>query len=96
MTDFVTCHRLKVAVNLHRFIEEEVLPGTGLDPAAFWEGFDALVHDLVPRNRELLAERKRLQAELDKWHKAHPGPISDMPAYRDFLSSIGYLQPVPQ
>ncbi|KTB78339.1 malate synthase G [Pseudomonas syringae] len=96
MTDFVTCYRLKVAVNLHRFIEEEVLPGTGLAPAAFWEGFDVLVHDLAPRNRELLAERKRLQAELDKWHKAHPGPISDMPAYRDFLSSIGYLQPVPQ
>ncbi|SDX43210.1 malate synthase [Pseudomonas syringae] len=96
MTDFVKCHRLKVAVNLHRFIEEDVLPGTHLDTQAFWEGFDALVHDLAPRNRELLAERERLQAELDTWHKAHPGPISDMPAYRNFLSSIGYLQPEPQ
>ncbi|KAA8709015.1 malate synthase G [Pseudomonas cannabina] len=96
MTDFVKCHRLKVAVNLHRFIEEDVLPGTHLDTEAFWEGFDALVHDLAPHNRELLAERERLQAELDTWHKAHPGPIRDMPAYRNFLSAIGYLQPEPQ
>jgi len=95
MTDFVKCQRLKVAVNLQRFVEDEVLPGTDLDPESFWEGFDALVHELGPRNRDLLAERERLQHELDKWHKAHPGPIKDMPAYRDFLHSIGYLQPVP-
>ncbi|OUM08218.1 malate synthase G [Pseudomonas syringae] len=96
MTDFVKCHRLRVAVNLQRFVDEEVLPGTGLEPDAFWKGFDALVHDLAPLNRDLLAERERLQAELDKWHKAHPGPISDMPAYQGFLRSIGYLQPVPE
>ncbi|MEE4091910.1 malate synthase G [Pseudomonas viridiflava] len=96
MTDFIKCQRLKVAVNLQRFVEEEVLPGTGLDPEAFWEGFDALVHELAPRNRELLAERERLQAELDAWHKKHPGPISDMPAYREFLTAIGYLRPVPE
>ncbi|MCI3946357.1 malate synthase G [Pseudomonas syringae] len=96
MTDFVKCHRLRVAVNLQRFVDEEVLPGTGLEPDAFWKGFDALVHDLAPLNRDLLAERERLQAELDRWHKAHPGPISDMPAYQGFLRSIGYLQPVPE
>ncbi|RRV07335.1 malate synthase G [Pseudomonas sp. v388] len=96
MTDFCKCQRLSVAVQLQRFIDDEVLPGTGLEPEAFWEGFDALVHDLAPRNRQLLAERERLQSELDTWHAAHPGPITDMPAYRDFLRSIGYLQPVPE
>ncbi|WP_434680881.1 malate synthase G [Pseudomonas sp. R1-18] len=96
MTDFCKCQRLTVAVELQRFIDEEVLPGTGLAVDEFWEGFDALVHELAPRNRELLAERDRLQAELDKWHAAHPGPVTDMPAYRDFLQSIGYLQPVPE
>ncbi|RMQ33624.1 Malate synthase G, partial [Pseudomonas syringae pv. actinidiae] len=96
MTDFVKCQRLKVAVSLQRFVDEEVLPGTGLEPEAFWKGFDALVHDLAPVNRELLAERERLQGQLDKWYKAHPGPITDMPAYREFLHSIGYLQPVPE
>ena len=96
MTDFCKCQRLTVAVRLQRFVDKEVLPGTGLSAPAFWEGFDALVHELAPRNRELLAERDRLQAELATWHAAHPRPIRDMPAYRDFLHSIGYLQPVPE
>ena len=59
------------------------------------KGFDELVHDLAPKNRALLAERDRLQVELDNWHRSNPGPISDMPAYRSFLESIGYLQPEP-
>ncbi|WP_397448814.1 malate synthase G [Pseudomonas sp. NA-150] len=95
MTDFVTCQRLKVAGNLQRFIDDDVLPGTGLEREAFWKGFDALVHELAPLNRKLLAERDRLQTELDTWHRAHSGPIQDMPAYRAFLTSIGYLQPQP-
>lgn len=95
MTDRVNCQRLQVAVNLQRFVDEQVLPGTGIEREAFWAGFDALVHDLAPHNRALLAERDALQAKLDSWHRAHPGPISDMPAYRDFLESIGYLLPQP-
>ena len=95
MTERVTLGRLQVAANLQRFIEDEVLPGTGFEAAAFWSGFDQLVHDLAPKNRALLAERDRLQVELDNWHRSHPGPISDMPAYRSFLESIGYLQPEP-
>ena len=95
MTERVTLHGLQVAAPLKRFVDEEVLPGTGVDAAAFWKGLDALVHDLAPKNRALLAERDRLQAELDTWHKAHPGPIRDMAGYRAFLASIGYLQPVP-
>lgn len=88
-------HRLQVSTDLFRFIEDKVLPGTGVDSAAFWQGFDAIVHDLAPKNAALLAERDRLQVELDKWHAANPGPIADMPAYRSFLESIGYLQPQP-
>ncbi|TBV03002.1 malate synthase G [Phytopseudomonas dryadis] len=95
MTDRVQCQRLQVAGELKRFIEDEVLPGCAIDAAAFWSGFDALVHDLAPRNRALLHERDRLQRELDGWHRANPGPIHDMAAYRGFLESIGYLQPQP-
>ncbi|WP_288479049.1 malate synthase G [uncultured Pseudomonas sp.] len=95
MTDRTPLGRLQVATELQRFIDEEVLPGTGLDTAAFWSGVDQLVHELAPRNRELLAERDRLQVELDNWHSAHPGPVTDLPAYQSFLESIGYLQPVP-
>ncbi len=96
MTARTSVHRLQVASNLHRFINEQVLPGTGVDSSAFWQGFDAIVGDLAPRNIALLAERDRLQTELDTWHQAHPGPITDMAAYRNFLTTIGYLVPVPE
>ncbi|MDA8522883.1 malate synthase G [Acidovorax sp. NCPPB 4044] len=95
MTDRTTVHGLQVASSLHRFIEDRVLPGTGVDTAAFWSGFDALVAELAPRNIALLAERDRLQKELDTWHQAHPGPIADMAGYRGFLEQIGYLVPQP-
>ncbi len=86
---------LHIAPTLQRFIEDEVLPGTGIEASAFWQGFSTLVHDLAPQNRALLAERERLQAELDHWHRQHPGPISDMAAYQQFLQGIGYLVDAP-
>ena len=89
-------HRLQVASNLHQFIDDKVLPGTGVTAADFWKGFDAIVCDLAPKNIALLAERDRLQTELDAWHKAHPGPVTDMETYQAFLSSIGYLVPAPK
>jgi len=95
MTSRTPVHGLQVANELLDFVNQQVLPGTGVDPAAFWSGFDALVRDLAPRNAALLAERDRLQAELDKWHSANPGPITHMTAYRQFLETIGYLVPVP-
>lgn len=95
MTERLRRGRLQVERVLADFIENDALPRTGLEPAAFWAGFDALVHDFTPRNRQLLAERAHLQRELNGWHAAHPGPITDMPAYRAFLESIGYLQPAP-
>ncbi|MDP3799323.1 MAG: malate synthase G [Polaromonas sp.] len=94
-TERTPAHRLQVATGLYRFIEDKVLPGTGVDSAAFWQGFDATVADLAPKNIALLAERDRLQSEIDSWHQAHPGPITDMPAYRAFLEKIGYLAPQP-
>ncbi|SNT06841.1 malate synthase [Noviherbaspirillum humi] len=96
MTARTNVHRLQVATVLHRFIENKVLPGTGIDSAKFWEGFDAIVHEMAPKNVSLLAERDRIQVEIDQWHRAHPGPIQDMPAYRSFLQSIGYLVPRPE
>lgn len=89
------CHRLQVADVLYRFIEDKVLPATGVDSARFWSGFDALAHDLTPKNTALLDERDRLQTELDRWHKNNPGPIRDISAYRAYLESIGYLVPRP-
>ena len=95
MTERTTVHRLQVATELYRFIEDQVLPGTGVEATAFWQGFDQIVHDLAPKNAALLAERDRLQAEIDAWHKANPGPIRKIAKYRAFLQKIGYLVPVP-
>ena len=95
MTARTTVHRLQVANELFTFVNEQVLPGTGVSADQFWSGFDALVADLAPRNIALLAERDRLQTELDTWHRANPGPIRDMAGYRTFLETIGYLVPQP-
>ena len=61
---------------------------TGSEPT----GFSSLIHELAPRNRALIAERERLQAEIDRWHKRNPGPIADMDTYKAFLGEIGYLR----
>ena len=96
MTQRVNVRGLKVAAELYDFIETQVLPNTGVSSEAFWGGFDALVADLAPKNAVLLAERDRLQTELDTWHSANPGPIRDMLGYRRFLETIGYLVPQPK
>jgi malate synthase len=96
MTQRTTAHSLQVATNLYHFVNDQVLPGTGVKADKFWKGFDAIVQSLAPQNIKLLAERDRLQTELDTWHKAHPGPIQNMPAYRKFLEKIGYLVPEPK
>ncbi|TAM49402.1 MAG: malate synthase G [Paraburkholderia sp.] len=86
---------LRVDSALSEFIEHEALPGTGIDAQAFWQGFAAIVNELGPKNRALLAERDRLQSALDEWHRGHPGPVRDLRVYRAFLEDIGYLAPAP-
>jgi malate synthase len=95
-TQRTKAHSLQVATNLYDFVNNQVLPGTGVKADKFWKGFDAIVQTLAPKNIQLLAERDRLQTELDTWHKANPGPITNMPAYRKFLEKIGYLVPEPK
>ncbi|MGA1683263.1 MAG: malate synthase G [Gemmobacter sp.] len=84
---------LGVAAELAQFLEARVLPGTGVDPDRFWQGFSDLVHDLGPENRALLAERDALQAQIDAWHIAHRGQPHDHEGYKAFLERIGYLLP---
>ena len=74
--DRVSVGNLKVAKVLHDFIADEVIPGTGIDPAAFWRGLDRIVHDFAPRNRALLKRRDELQAKIDAWHRGRRGQPS--------------------
>ena len=92
--DRVQAGGLSVAAVLHRFVSEEALPGSGVDPDAFWSGADALIHDLAPRNRELLARRDELQAIIDDYHREHLG-TPEPEAYKAFLHEIGYLLDEP-
>ncbi|MEO9515276.1 MAG: malate synthase G [Paracoccaceae bacterium] len=84
---------LNVAPELAAFIEDQALPGTGVASADFWAGFSALVHDLGPKNRDLLAKREEMQAQIDAWHVARRGQPHDAAEYTAFLKEIGYLLP---
>jgi malate synthase len=85
---------IEIAEVLHRFVESEALPGTGLSPKAFWDGLEKLLVDLAPRNKALLARRDELQAKIDAWHVARKGKAFDAAEYKAFLTEIGYLVPV--
>lgn len=95
MTDRVSVGNLRIARALYDFVTDEALPGTGVDPDSFWAGVDKVVTDLTPRNRELLARRDELQAQIDKWHRHRVIEPHDPEAYRQFLSEIGYLHDEP-
>jgi malate synthase len=93
MTERVERNGLQVAAELAAFLEERALPGTGVDPAAFWAGFSELLHGLAGRNRALLDKREDLQRRIDQWHIARRGQPHDPDAYQAFLEEIGYLLP---
>jgi len=93
MSEFVEKNGLKVADVLARFIDEKVLPGTGVDINDFWAGFSDIVHVYDPKNRALLARREDLQSQIDNWHVQRKGQPHDGAAYAEFLRDIGYLLP---
>lgn len=95
MTERVQVGGLQVAKALYDFINNEAIPGSGVDATAFWAGASALLKDLAPQNRALLAKRDALQAQIDGWHQARRGQPHDAAAYKAFLQEIGYLLPEP-
>ena len=95
MTDRVTVGNLRVAQVLYDFINNEALPGTGIDPDSFWAGVDKVVTDLTPQNQDLLARRDDLQAQIDRYHRQHVIEPIDPDGYKQVLTEIGYLGPEP-
>ncbi len=84
---------LNVDAVFHQFVETELLPAIGFDPATFWSGVEAIINDLTPVNRELLQVRDDLQAQIDTWHRSRTGSNWEHAEYVKFLTDIGYLKP---
>jgi malate synthase len=84
---------LRIDERLYRLVRDEIAPGTGVKVDAFWKSLSAIVRDLGPKNRALLAKRDRLQKQIDDWHLARSGQAFDIQVYAAFLQEIGYLVP---
>ncbi len=95
MPETIRTEDIDVDARLYRFVNGEAMPGTGMDEAAFWRGFAALVRRMAPRNAQLLERRDVLQAQIDDWHRRHPGANFDPVAYQAFLRDVGYLTDEP-
>jgi malate synthase len=96
MTERVQIGGIQVAKTLYDFVNNEAIPGTGVDADKFWAEFDKIVNELAPRNRELLAKRDAIQEKLDSWNREHKGQTLDMAEYKAFLKEIGYLVDEPE
>ncbi len=88
-------HGLSIARVLYDFINEEALPGTGLEQDAFWQGFAQILQEFSATNAALMAKRAELQSKIDSWHASRLGQAHDAAAYEAFLREIGYVQPDP-
>ena len=93
MTDRIAAGGLQVDKALYDFINDEALPGTGVSADTFWSGFDRLVHDLAPQNRDLLVRREELQRRIDAWYRENRDEPIDLQEYKAMLREIGYLVP---
>ena len=93
--DYVDAGGLRIARPLFNFVNAEAIPGTGIEPDAFWQDYGALIRDLAPRCKTLLDKRESLQQQIDAWHLARRGKPVDPAGYIGFLREIGYIQPEP-
>ena len=91
---YTKIHNLSVSNKLLNFINEELLKDTNISSEKFWEGFDKVVHELAPKNKELLKIREDLQKKIDNWHIANKGNEINLEEYKKFLKEINYLKEV--
>jgi malate synthase len=87
-------HNLSISSKLLEFVNKELLKETNISPEKFWLGFDKAIHELTPKNRELLETRERLQKKIDEWHKERRGQEFNINEYKKFLKKIGYLKEI--
>ena len=91
-TNYQNVHNLKVSEDLFNFVNNELLSGLNISSEKFWLGFDKTVHELAPKNKELLKIREELQKKIDDWHIKNKGNEIKINEYKKFLIEIGYLK----
>ena len=91
---YIKINNLSVSSDLLNFINNELLKDTTISPENFWKGFDKIVHELSPINRELIKTRDELQKKIDAWHIKNKGNEINIEEYKKFLKEIGYLKEV--
>jgi len=94
-TEYIQLDGLQVAKPIHDLVNNDILPGTGIDATQFWQGAANIITELGEKNRALLAMRDELQTKIDDWHKQHRDNF-DFARYKTFLQDIGYLVPEPE
>ena len=90
--NFETIHNLKISKDLLSFVNNDLLKDINISPEKFWLGFDEAVHELAPKNKELLEIRKKLQKKIDNWHIENKRAKIKITEYKKFLNEIGYLK----
>ena len=91
---YTKIHNLSVSNKLLNFVNEELLKNTNISSEKFWEGFDRVVHELAPKNKDLLEVREDLQKKIDDWHIANKGNEINLEEYKKFLKEIDYLKEI--
>lgn len=89
--EYIKLDGLEIAQPLFELVKNDISPNTGIDNEKFWSSLEEIVHDLQPKNSELLARRDQLQKQIDEWHQTHRDEKHDAKAYKKFLQEIGYL-----
>ncbi len=89
---YILLGQLSIAFKLLDFVNNELLPDTGVTKENFWNGLDKCAHELAPKNRKLLEFRENLQKKIDVWHRDKKGEKIDIKEYKNFLVNIGYLK----
>lgn len=93
MTERIQVGGLQIAKVLYDLVANDIAPGTGIEPDAFWASFEKVVNEFSPKNKALLEKREVIQKQLDEWYRNNAGQSIDMAEYKTFLKEIGYLVP---
>lgn len=96
MTARIEKHGFQIATELHQLVEQDIIPGTGIQAEHFWQQLAEILRDLSPKNKALLDKRDEIQARIDTWHQDPANQSADLARYKDFLSDIGYLLSEPE